>query len=105
MSTREKQREYERKWYQTIGKEKRKIANKRWADKKVEEFKELKANLQCARCGENHIACLEFHHTDPTKKEGNVSQMAKKLSTKKLLEEIEKCIVLCANCHRKEHYQ
>ena len=102
--TLEEKREYERNWYHTTGKEKRKLANKRWEQKKVEEFKKLKETLKCNRCGETHIACLEFHHKDPIQKEGNVGQLARYTSTSKLLEEIAKCEVLCANCHRKEHY-
>lgn len=98
-------REYERKWYASKGKEKRTVANNRWEQKKAEEFKIIKAQLRCERCGENHPACLEFHHLDPLKKDGNVGHLARAYSTKRLLEEIKKCIVLCSNCHRKEHYK
>lgn len=101
----EKKREYERNWYKTKGKQSRLDANKKWEDKKREEFKKIKASLKCEKCGETHIACLEFHHLEPNKKEGNVGQLAIRSSTKKLLEEIAKCTILCANCHRKEHYK
>jgi len=103
MYTPEQKREYERNWYQTIGKQKKKDANIRWAKKKRAEFTEIKSKLKCNRCGENHSACLEFHHKDPSTKEALVSDMAAKSSTKRILKEIEKCEVLCANCHRKEH--
>lgn len=101
----EEKRAYERNWYKTTGKQSRLDANKKWETRKLEEFKKIKSNLKCEKCGENHTACLEFHHLDPTKKDGNVSQLAKSFSTKRLLEEISKCVILCANCHRKEHYK
>jgi len=75
-----------------------KIRNKEW-------YREYKSKLKCNRCPETHIACLEFHHSDPTKKEFNVSiQIRGTYSIEKIKKEIEKCEVLCANCHRKLHY-
>lgn len=101
--TKEQKQEYERNWYRTTGKQKRIDANNRWAQKKLEEFREIKKNLKCNRCPENHIACLEFHHINPSTKEGDLGTLARRYSTKRLKEEIAKCEVLCANCHRKEH--
>lgn len=100
----ERKREYERQWYRTTGKQKRKDANKRWAVRTREIFKQFKQTLACEKCGENHIACLDFHHKDPKNKKFEVGHLAARLSLKRLKEEIEKCIVLCANCHRKVHY-
>lgn len=66
-------------------------------------FKEYKKTLKCTRCPENHPACLDFHHPAGDKK-FNTGQMARNgYSKKKVLEEVSKCVVLCANCHRKEH--
>lgn len=56
----------------------------------------------CTRCPENHPACLDFHHLDPTIKEFSISGQ-RGCSLETLQAEIAKCIVLCANCHRKEH--
>ena len=56
----------------------------------------------CSRCPENHPACLEFHHNGIEKKLHCVSKI--KWSLKKLKEEIAKCEVLCANCHKMEHW-
>lgn len=68
-------------------------------------FQELKTKLKCAECEENHPACLEFHHTDPTTKEYNIGIMAMSgCKEEKVLAEIAKCIVLCSNCHKKLHY-
>lgn len=75
--------------------------------KKVAEWftKEVKDKLTCSKCGENRHWVLDFHHLDPETKEDNVSNLLAKGSKKKLLKEIEKCIVLCSNCHRDLHYQ
>ncbi len=65
----------------------------------------FKNSLKCARCPESDSRCLDFHHIDPTTKEFTVSQMIHGgHSPKSILREIEKCIVLCANCHRKEDH-
>lgn len=68
-------------------------------------FSELRTTLCCERCDENHPAVLDFHHKDPSEKEGNIGAMIHGACSKdKILEEISKCIVLCSNCHRKLHY-
>lgn len=68
-------------------------------------FQEYKRDLKCSKCPENHPACLDFHHKNPDEKEYEVCFMASKGSSKEqILKEIAKCDVLCANCHRKHHY-
>lgn len=58
--------------------------------------------LQCVRCGYNkNYSALEFHHLDPKTKERGIRGTHAKLSNIK--KEIEKCILLCSNCHREEH--
>lgn len=58
----------------------------------------------CIRCGEKHPACLDFHHRNgKLNKLGNIGQI-RRYSFPRILAEIEKCDVLCANCHRKHHY-
>ena len=56
----------------------------------------------CVNCGESDIVVLEFNHKDATTKRNNVSMIMKtNHSLKVLIEEIEKCEVLCANCHKR----
>ena len=56
----------------------------------------------CIDCGEDDIRCLDFDHRDPSTKLANVSQLvATHVRWQRILEEIEKCDVRCANCHRK----
>lgn len=62
-----------------------------------------KKSNPCEICGESDYRVLSFHHVNPSEKEKEVSRMVKK-GTKKLLAEIAKCQVLCANCHQKLHY-
>ena len=80
-------------------------------EKQLEKKKQLrsdwatfKSTLSCTKCGFDHPAALDFHHEDPSKKDGNIHRYISNGQTKKAFEEIEKCIVLCANCHRIHHY-
>lgn len=66
---------------------------------------EYKSSLQCARCPENDAACLDFHHPDATKKEIDITTAIQNgWSRQRIMTEIEKCKVLCSNCHRKHHH-
>jgi hypothetical protein len=66
---------------------------------------EYRSQLKCEYCDENHPACLDFHHVNPKEKSFSVGEgLARGRSINSLLKEIQKCIVLCANCHRKLHY-
>lgn len=76
--------------------------NKVTAAKTRQWYNEYKTTLSCQICGEDHPACLDFHHRDPREKEVSVGA-AVRHSRAKLLREIAKCDVLCANCHRKHH--
>lgn len=76
----------------------------RWKLARRKELAELKKDLCCIKCGENHPAALDFHHTDPTYKEGSIGTVASRWSRNRLEKELEKCVVLCSNCHRKLHH-
>jgi predicted HNH restriction endonuclease len=56
----------------------------------------------CVNCGESDPACIDFHHRNPEEKEFHVGRMQGK-SEAKIIKEVEKCVCLCANCHRKLH--
>ena len=85
-----------------------KCNNKAQTKKRQEFLNEYKLNKGCARCGYNeNSAALQFNHLDPDQKSFNIGEnKRKKLET--ILEEIEKCEVLCANCHaiytQENHY-
>jgi len=58
---------------------------------------------KCCKCGYNkYIGALEFHHTNPKEKEFDWKTI-RLVSKDKFYKELDKCILLCANCHREEH--
>lgn len=66
-------------------------------------FIKFKSKHPC-ECGEKDPACLMFHHDDPSKKHGHVGQMINNLySWESIMEEIQKCDIMCLNCHAKLH--
>jgi hypothetical protein len=67
-------------------------------------YRKVKNGSSCKFCEEDFNACLVFHHLPDEEKSFEVSQFKKIApSVKELQEEIDKCIVLCSNCHRKVH--
>lgn len=72
----------------------------------AEYWKIYKRTLSCSRCGESDPRCLDFHHKDPDMKTFDISSASYRgYSITKVQQEIDKCVVFCANCHRKEHIQ
>jgi len=56
----------------------------------------------CKHCGTTDIHVLDFHHIDMLEKDNTISRLLKS-SWDNLKVELQKCILLCANCHRKLH--
>lgn len=82
------------KWNETS------LKNKKRQRDKINEFKNL---CHCLKCGEKRIWLLDFHHLDPTQKDFQISQ-GERYGWEKIKKEIDKCVVLCSNCHRDFHY-
>lgn len=62
---------------------------------------------KCEKCGYNNCeGALQFHHIDPSKKEFILSEfeVTKFCSLDDLKREVDKCQLLCANCHAEVHY-
>jgi hypothetical protein len=59
----------------------------------------------CLLCHERDADCLDFHHRDPALKTVSIARMIRmgKPTEAEVRAEIAKCVVLCANCHRKVH--
>ena len=56
---------------------------------------------KCCLCGYNKsIAALEFHHIEPADKNYGISSKGTCRNIRADIDEIKKCILLCANCHR-----
>lgn len=100
----EKIRASRRKWYAgNKAKAKAKVFERR--DEIERWFVEYRAELKCSRCPVNHPACLDFHHLDPATKGIKIAQAVHDgWSIERIKEEMSKCIVLCSNCHRIEHW-
>ena len=70
--------------------------------KQKQRLLDYKKALWCQHCGEADWRCLDFHHLDRSQKKFSIGAQECR-SFKSILNEIAKCVVLCANCHRKEH--
>lgn len=57
----------------------------------------------CVICGEKEPVCLDFHHINPDDKNFDIGKQFHIKATETIIKEIHKCVVLCANCHRKVH--
>jgi hypothetical protein len=99
-----KHKEYSREHYLANQKETKQRTKKNKSLLKKEWFI-FKGTLKCSKCGFNHIAALDFHHTNPALKDGNINRFVSNGQFAKVYEEIKKCIVLCANCHRIHHHE
>mgnify|MGYP003339497367 CR=1 FL=1 len=99
-----KHKEYSRKHYEA-NTEATKRRTQEVKLQQKEEWFTFKGTLKCTKCGFDHIAALDFHHVNPAEKENLVSKMVANGCYAAAMEEVQKCIVLCANCHRIHHYE
>lgn len=59
---------------------------------------------KCGRCGYSKcVEALEFHHLDSSQKDFGISEKGYTRSWTRVREELDKCILVCANCHRELH--
>ena len=59
---------------------------------------------KCVLCGYNkYLGALDFHHLDPTQKGFEISTRGLTRSWEKIRKELDKCVLVCANCHRELH--
>ena len=72
-------------------------------DRKWRFVRDAKLSAGCSKCGYNHHpAALEYHHVRGKKDRSIAASMTS--SWDRLINEINKCEVICANCHNIEHY-
>ena len=99
----EKRKKYRREWY---------LKNKNSEIKHVKKgkaeirkwFQDYKKSLKCIKCGESHTSTIDFHHVRG--KEENISKLVTYgNSIERIKKGLEKCMILCSNCHRKEHWK
>ena len=59
---------------------------------------------KCEICGyDKCVGALEFHHKDPTTKDFGISSKGYTRSWELVKSELDKCVLVCANCHREIH--
>lgn len=103
-SCRECQKKIDRKSYKDSESRRKQIRDR---SKQVTEYnvkltRRIKKQCGCKLCGEKESCALDFHHVDMDSKDYNPSYL-RSCATETLRKEIRKCVVLCANCHRKVH--
>lgn len=76
---------------------------KEWRHRTVKRLKEAFGS-KCGICGYNKcLKALEFHHLDPSKKDFTLGSWRVVSKWSRLVEEVEKCVLICSNCHREVH--
>lgn len=89
---------YKNREQEIAKKDERRAMLRQW----LHEYK--REDCRCERCNEGHPACLDFHHVGE-KTLGIAEMVAYGYAKENIMAEIDQCVVLCANCHRKEHYE
>lgn len=66
---------------------------------------DYKKDKYCVDCGyDEHTEILQFHHLDEDDKWHSIADSVTHLSRENMLKEMNKCILLCPNCHYWKHY-
>ena len=95
-----------------MSKDKRKYAHraeylKAAVDRRRKQIRQMALEYKggkCSICAYNRcIKALEFHHLESDKKDFGISSKGYTRSWQRVKEELDKCILLCANCHREAH--
>lgn len=104
------------KQYQLANKEKIKAYNKQYMSKNKKRYNADKEELRnwfrifkesqgCAICGYNKCGdALVYHHIKPKKKIKHITSQGLFYGHSEMYNELSKCMLLCANCHREIHY-
>lgn len=107
---REAKRAYEREWRKRKYAEdpdyraRKKITDEQSRQRLIAEVITHKLTVGCAQCGYQQCSrALHFHHRETDKLFNVSSALSSRKSKKRIFEEINKCSVLCANCHAERH--
>lgn len=78
----------------------------RWTQRKIDAI--IHKGSECVDCKikypEEPYVIFDFHHRDPEDKDLDWSKL-RLMSIQKIKSELDKCDLLCSNCHRKRHHQ
>lgn len=96
-------KKYFQDWY--ANNKQRQMVNVKRRRKEMQQWmRDYKQGLSCLDCGANHPAVIEFHHVNG--KDFTLATWASNIASKaRFIEEVAKCVVLCANCHRIRHWK
>lgn len=99
-NTKEYQREASRKHY--LANKESIMAKSKLARKRLSQYvAELKASTPCKDCNQTYPSyVMDFDHLPEHEKVAEIPLLIKAGSSKKLMEEIKKCDIVCSNCHR-----
>lgn len=105
---REKKRAYEREWrrkrYQEDPeyRQRKRSQDNAWRDRLREEVRQYKLEQGCSQCGYSKCSrALQFHHANGVK-EFEIARDTG-MGREKMWQEIDKCELLCSNCHAERH--
>jgi hypothetical protein len=95
---------WQRRYYENHGhyRNSHNTSRNRIREQNARQVFEYLASHPCINCGESDPIVLEFDHRDKVDKIENISNLILNSSWQKIENEIEKCDVLCANCHRRK---
>ena len=96
-------KKYRKQYYE---KNKERVIKRVYARKrqKMQDYRDYKASLECERCGYNeHPDALDFHHVVKHPDNERVNVLIRGGYFNRANDEMNKCVVLCSNCHRRHH--
>ncbi len=77
--------------------------------KKIAEMRSYLNNVKsspCTKCGQAYPPyVMDFHHIDPATKVKTIAALVSRASWNNLKTEVNKCVLLCSNCHRIETHR
>jgi len=100
----QKHKEYSRRHYEK-NKEARLASIKANKLRYKKQWAEFKSTLKCINCGFDNPAALDFHHVIKDPDNEKLYEILRRDAYIRAMEEIKKCVVLCANCHRIHHHE
>lgn len=96
--------EYQKKWYLKKKKKEQAKKSRKRVIRRNRKYVEIHKLDHPCFCGETEPCCLSYHHREGDKKEGNISDMVNRgYSITKIQTEIDKCNIMCLNCHARLH--
>lgn len=102
-NNRKKKNEYSRAYY-AANKEAARAYQIQKMEKRYDKFYDAVYKGKCCeRCGFDDVRALELHHKDPENKSFTIGREVRSIAWDKLMEEVAKCEIVCANCHKIEH--